>query len=208
MGMKRLFLVFALLSLALAARFAGFEVKPNGNSELDATTGIYTLATGGTITDNKSGLSLVAKYIQYKDGEFIRAREANLESKDGKFEAASLDYQQKPDTLKMDTVRYSSGDLKGLTAKQGLLLGEDVLVLKGQVRSGSPSLEAETVVVDTAKNQALVLGNFTYKDGAATLRGQKTDSALLLSYGDGKTRASTKVPAELLNRMRSYADKL
>ncbi len=206
--MKRLLWLLPLLSLAIAARFAGFEVKPNGNSELDATTGIYTLATGGTITDNKNGLSLVAKYIQYKDGDFIRAKTAHLKSKDGEFDAASLEYQQKPDTLKMDSVRYSSKDLQGLTAQQGLLLGEDILVLKGQVRSNSPSLEAQTVVVDTAKNQALVLGSFIYKDGAATLRGQKADSTLLLSFGGGKTRANTKVPSDLLNRLKAYADKL
>lgn len=206
--MKRLLFVLTLASLALAARFAGFEVKPNGNSELDATTGVYTLNMGGSITDNKSGLSLVAKFIQYKDGEFIRAKDANLKSRDGEFTASSLEYQQKPDTLRMEAVHYSSPDLKGLTAKQGLMLGENVLVLKGQVHSGEPSLEAETVVVDTDNNQALVLGNFTYKDATATLRGQKASSTLLLSFGGGKVRASTKVPTNLLNRLRGYADKL
>jgi hypothetical protein len=206
--MKRLLFALTLASLALAARFAGFEVKPNGNSELDATTGVYTLNMGGMIIDNKSGLSLVAKYIQYKEGEFIRAKDANLKSRDGEFTAQGLEYQQKPDTLRMDAVRYSSPELKGLTAKQGLLLGENVLVLKGGVRSSEPSLEAETVVVDTDNNQALVLGNFAYKDAAATLRGQKASSTLLLSFGGGKVRASTKVSIDLLNRLRGYADKL
>ncbi|GEM86529.1 hypothetical protein [Meiothermus granaticius] len=206
--MKRVCAALLLASLALAARFVGFEVKPNGNSELDATTGVYTLNTGGTITDNKSGLSLVAKYIQYKDGEFIRAREARLRSRDGEFIAQSLEYQQKPDTLRMEVVRYSSSTFKEITARQGLLLGENVLVLKGQIRSSSPSLEAETVVVDADKNQALVLGNFTYKDAGATLRGQKANSTLLLSFNGGKVQASTKVPTNLLQRLQGYADRL
>ncbi len=206
--MKRGLVLLTLLSLALASRFAGFEVKPRGNSELDIGTGIYTLPSGGTITDNKSGLVLEARYIQYKEGEFIRAREATLRAREGEFVAASLEYQQKPDTLQMSGVRYSSQQIKGLSAQQGLLLKEDVLVLRGQVRSSDPLLEAPTVVVDTQRQLALVLGSFTYRDGATTLRGNRSDSTLLLNFAEGKVRASTRVPAELLNRLRPYADRL
>ncbi len=206
--MKRGLVLLTLLSLALASRFAGFEVKPRGNSELDIGTGIYTLPSGGTITDNKSGLVLEARYIQYKEGEFIRAREATLRAREGEFAAASLEYQQKPDTLQMSGVRYSSQQIKGLSAQQGLLLKEDILVLKGQVRSSDPLLEAHTVVVDTQRQLALVLGSFTYRDGATTLRGNRPDSTLLLNFAEGKVRASTRVPPELLNRLRPYADRL
>lgn len=207
--MKRWLVLLTLLSLvAFASRFAGFEVRPRGNSELDVGTGIYTLPTGGTITDNKSGLVLEARYIQYKDGEFIRAQGATLKSKEGDFSAASLEYQQKPDTLRMNGVRFSSGQLKGITAQQGLLLKEDVLVLKGEVRSSDPVLEASTLIVDTTKDQALVLGTFTYRDGTTTLRGNRPDSTLLLNFTEGRVRANTRVPADILNRLRPYADKL
>ncbi|MCX8088611.1 MAG: hypothetical protein N3C58_04960, partial [Meiothermus ruber] len=134
--MKRWWILLTFLSLiALASRFAGFEVRPRGNSELDVGTGVYTLPTGGTITDNKSGLVLEARYIQYKDGEFIRAQGATLKAKEGDFSASSLEYLQKPDTLRMSGVRFSSKEFKALSAQQGLLLGDDVLVLKGEVRS-------------------------------------------------------------------------
>jgi len=207
--MKRWLVLLTLLSLVVfASRFAGFEVRPRGNSELDVGTGIYTLPTGGTITDNRSGLVLEARYIQYKDGDFIRAREATLKSREGDFSAASLVYQQKPDTLRMNGVRFSSKQLKGITAQQGLLLKEDVLVLKGEVRSSVPALEASTLVVDTTKDQALVLGVFTFRDGATTLRGNRPDSTLLLNFADGRVRANTRVPADILNRLRPYADKL
>jgi hypothetical protein len=207
--MKRWLVLLTLLSLvAFASRFAGFEVRPRGNSELDVGTGVYTLPTGGTITDNKSGLVLEARYIQYKDGEFIRAQGATLKSKEGDFSAASLEYQQKPDTLRMNGVRFSSGQLKGITAQQGLLLKEDVLVLKGEVRSSDPVLEASTLIVDTTKDQALVLGTFTYRDGTTTLRGNRPDSTLLLNFTEGRVRANTRVPADILNRLRPYADKL
>ncbi|MCX7783805.1 MAG: hypothetical protein N2318_09215 [Meiothermus sp.] len=207
--MKRWVVLFTLLSLVgLASRFAGFEVRPRGNSELDVGTGIYTLPTGGTITDNKNGLVLEARYIQYRDGDFIKAQGAILKAKEGEFAAASLEYQQKPDTLRMNGVRFSSKEFKALTAQQGLLLKEDVLVLKGEVRSSDPMLEASTLIVDTAKDQALVLGVFIYRDGATTLRGNRPDSTLLLTFEGSKVRANTRVPAEVLNRLRPYADKL
>lgn len=207
--MKPWWILFTLLFLvALASRFAGFEVRPKGNSELDVGTGIYTLPSGGTITDNKSGLVLEARYIQYKDGEFIRAQGANLKAKEGDFSASSLEYLQKPDTLRMTGVRFSSKEFKALTAQQGLLLKEDVLVLKGQVRSSEPALEASTLVVDTARSQALVLGTFSFRDGATTLRGNRPDSTLLLTFTGDKLRASTRVPADIFNRLRPYADKL
>ncbi len=207
--MKRWWILLTFLSLiALASRFAGFEVRPRGNSELDVGTGVYTLPTGGTITDNKSGLVLEARYIQYKDGEFIRAQGATLKAKEGDFSASSLEYLQKPDTLRMSGVRFSSKEFKALSAQQGLLLGDDVLVLKGEVRSSEPVLEASTLIVDTTKDLALVLGVFTFRDGATTLRGNRPDSTLLLTVGGGKVRANTRVPADIFNRLRPYADKL
>jgi hypothetical protein len=207
--MKPLLVLLTFLSLVVfASRFAGFEVKPRGNSELDLGTGIYTLPQGGTITDNRNGLVLEARHIQYRDGEFIRAQRATLRTNEGTFSAASLEYQQKPDTLRMNGVRFSSQQLRGIAAQQGLLLGNGVLVLKGQVRSIDPALEASTVIVDTAHDQALVLGVFTFRDGAATLRGNRPDSTLLLSFADGRVRANTRVPADTLHRLRPFADKL
>jgi hypothetical protein len=105
-------------------------------------------------------------------------------------------------------VRFSSKEFKALSAQQGLLLGDDVLVLKGEVRSSEPVLEASTLVVDTTKDLALVLGAFTFRDGATTLRGNRPDSTLLLTVSGGKVRASTRVPADVFNRLRPYADKL
>ena len=207
--MKRLTLILLLLcTLVVAQRFAGFTVQPNGPQEMDLGTGVTTLEQGGTITDNQRGLKLQAKYIQYKEGEFYRAKEATFKAKDGNFSAASLEFTQKTETLKLSTMRFSSGVLKGISAKQGVLFKEDILVLGGEVRSAEPNLEANTVIVDTDKNQALVLGVFSYKDGGSTLRGQKADSTLWLNFANDKVKASTKVPAEVLARLKPYADKL
>lgn len=205
--MKRWLVALSLLSLALASRFAALEVKPTGNSDLDLGTGIYTLEAGGTITDNKSKLSLSAKYIQYKEGDFIKAKEATFKSKDGDFGAATLEYQYAPDILRLGKMRFSSEDFKGLTANQGVLYKEDILVLKGEVKSTDPLLETNTLIVDTSKNLALVLGTFVYKQGNASLKGQKADSTLLLNFSGGKFLANTKVPADILNRLKPFADR-
>ena len=207
--MRAFSIVLVFLGLfALASRFADLEVKPNGNSDLDISTGIYTLLAGGTITDNRSKLTLVAKYIQYKDGDFIRAREANYRSPEGSFGAATLEYLYIPDSLKMTVVQIGSKELRGLKAQNALLTKEDILVLKGQVSSSEPTLEASTVIIDTQKNLALVLGNFSFKQGANTLRGQRADSSLLLNFANGKVQANTRVPPEVLARLRPFADKL
>jgi hypothetical protein len=210
MEMMRVFvLLFSLLALfAVAQRFAALEVKPSGNADLDVATGIYTLLSGGSITDNRSKLSLVAKYIQYKDGDFIRAREANYQSPEGNFTATTLEYLYGADTLRMTGVQIASKELRGLKAQNGLLTKEDILVLKGQVSSSEPALEASTVVVDTTKNQALVLGNFSFRQGGSTLRGQAANATLLLNFAGGKVQANTRVPAEVLNRLRPFADRL
>lgn len=207
-GMKRWLVVFFLLSLFVSAsRFAALEVKPNKNSDLDLNTGIYTLDSGGTITDNKSKISLNAKYIQYKEGDFIKAKEATFKTKEGDFAATTLEYQYGPDVLKLGGMRFSSANFKGISAQTGTLYKEDVLLLKGEVRSSDPLLETQTLVVDTAKNQALVLGNFNYKQGSLSLKGQKADSTLLLNFTGDKVQANTKVPAEVLARLKPYADK-
>ncbi len=205
--MKRWLVVLFLLSLASASRFAALEVKPTGNSDLDMGTGIYTLEAGGTITDNKSKINLSAKYIQYKEGDFIKAKEASFKSKDGDFAAATLDFQYGPDILRLGKMRFSSADFKGIAAQQGVLYKENILLLKGEVKSADPVLETSTLIVDTDKNQALVLGSFVYRQGNLNLKGQKADSTLLLNFGGGKFQANTKVPADVLARLKPFADR-
>jgi hypothetical protein len=210
-SMKRLVtavLLMVVLGVVLASRFAGFEVKPSGNADFDVSTGVYTLPTGGTITDNQNKLVLEAKYIQYKERDFIRAKEAKLVSGSGNFVAATLEYLTQSDTLKLGNLQFGSKDIKAVSASQGLLLKEDILILKGEVRSKNPQLEANVLVVDIAKDQALVQGAFAYSDGPTSLRAQRPDAALLLTFTQGKVRASTKVPAEVAGRLGGLASKL
>jgi hypothetical protein len=201
----------ALLASALlltAGRFSNFSVE-SGEQELDLGTGATTMPRGGVLVDNKNNLRLEGSYIQFKQEEFIRARNATLRSGEGTFYASSLEYSFRGEQLKLSGVRYSSSNVKGLSATGGLgLLAESVVVLKGNVRSQDPQLEANTLIIDTARSQALVLGSFSYKDGQSSFRGQREDSTLLIDFRGSKTTATTKVPPDLLSRLRSYASRL
>jgi hypothetical protein len=196
-------------ALLLGARFAGFSVEANGDQQVDLATGVTTLPRGGTLTDNRNGLRLVAPYIQYKDGEFIRARQAQFNTGDTRFNALELDYQLKGETVRLKGLTVSSPDFSSISAQDGLaLLGENRLVLSGDIRSQAPQLKAGKMVVDTQSRQALVIGAYTFQDGANRLSGTRADSLLLLSFQSGKTQVTTRVAAEVLARLRPFADKL
>lgn len=201
--------LLALCVLVLTAgRFSSFSVE-SGEQELDLGTGVTTMPRGGVLVDNKNNLRLEGSYIQFKQEEFIRARNATLRGSDGIFSAASLEYLFRGEQLRLSGVRYSSSNVKGLTSASGLgLLAENVVVLKGSVRSQDPQLEADTLVIDTARSQALVLGSFSYKDGQSSFRGQRDDSILLIDFKGSRTTATTKVPADVLSRLRPYASRL
>ncbi|PZA08762.1 MULTISPECIES: hypothetical protein [unclassified Meiothermus] len=195
--------------LLLGARFAAFSVEANGDQQVDLATGVTTLPQGGTLTDNQNGLRLVAPYIQYKEGEFIRARQAQLSTGEARFIALELDYQFKGEILRLKEATVNSPDFGNISAQDGLaLLGENRLVLSGNIRSQTPQLKAGKMVVDTQSRQALVIGAYTFQDGASRLSGNRPDSLLLLSFQGGKTHVTTRVPPEVLARLRPYADKL
>ena len=201
-----------LALLLLAARFVGFSVEPAGNQEVDLATGITTLPQGGVLTDNQNGLKLTGKYIQYKEGSFIKAREARLDTGEAEFTASDLEYQVKGETVRLKGMGYHSKDLKSVSAQAGLaFLNDEVVVVRGQVRSADPQLDAELMVVDTGRKQALLIGRFSYQDpkSKAILRGQRAEDMLLLTLRQGSTPLFTsKVPAEVASRLKPYASKL
>jgi hypothetical protein len=192
----------------IGAKFAGFEVKSSGPQEFDAATNIFTLPKGGSLNDNKNKVLLEASYIQYREGEFIRAREASWKSQEGEFAAQGLDYSHKNELLQLKAMRYSSAQFKGLRADAASgWMAEDVLRLQGNVLSENPKLEANLAIVDTRNSQALLLGTFKYEGGGFKASGNKSDSTLLISFSAGKVKAVTKVPEAVLGRLKGYANK-
>jgi hypothetical protein len=203
----RLALMFMVVLLT-AAKFAGFEVRSNGPQEFDVGTNVFTLPKGGSINDNKSKVSIEAEYIQYREGEFIKARQANWKADQGQFRAESLEYSQKAELLQLKSMQYSSGEFKSLKAESATgWMNQDVVRLQGNVRSEDPKLEAGLVIVDAANHQALILGSFKYEQKEFRATGNKSDSTLLISFNSGKVKALTKVPEDVLKRLKPYASK-
>lgn len=206
--MRRLASALLLLGLALALRFASFSVEPFGAQRFNLDTGVTVLPQGGVLTDNQNGLRLRTAYAEYKEGSFIRAREAELISGKEVFRAQTLEQDIPKQEARFTGLTFSNPDFQGLKADRALALFEpELVVLKGQVTAQKPKLSAETLVVDLKARQALILGPFTYQEGRATLKGQRPDSRLYLRFQGGQVQATTRIPQEAL-RLAPYADRL
>ncbi len=201
--------ILVLLLPALAARFAAFTVEPAGDQVVDLATGVTTLPEGGRLVDAERGISLEAAYIEYKEGEFVRAKKARLVQGDLRFQAGRLEYDVESEQVVLEEgVFFSSKRLKGLRAPRGVLyLKDQVAVLTGGVRSESPAFEAEQMVADTQEGLVLLVGSFRYQDPelGITLKGQGPTAQLLLRFlQDGEVEAETEVPAEIYVRLSAY----
>lgn len=160
------------------------------------------------LTDNQSGLRLKGNYIEYREGSFVRARGLELLSEKETFRAQTLEHDIPKQEARFGELVFSNPDFRGLRAERALaLFAEEVVVLKGGVRAEVPQLQAEVLVVDLKAREALALGNFTYQEGKATLRGQGPAARLYLRFSGGKVQATTKLPAEAA-RLAVYASRL
>ncbi len=201
--------LFLALGLALAAEFAAFTVEPAGDQVVDLTTGVTTLPSGGRLVDAERGLVLVADFIEYKEGAFVRAKKARLDQGKVHFEAGALDYRVAAGRVRLTGgVAFSAPFLKGLKADAGRLdLKARVAVLTGHVASQDPAFTARTLVADTRTGEVLLLGDFAYRDPGLgiELTGKGKDARLYLKLAEGKEpEARTAVPPEVLRRLTAF----
>ena len=207
--MKRALLLLAgVLGAASAATFAGFTIKPAGDQKLDLKSGTTTLAQGGTATDAERGLSVKAGYIEYKDGAWLRAKNATMTTDEG----GVLKAQKVTYTVE-NALMSASGDLtyndkrvQGLTAdSMDLNSKTNVVVASGHVAGVKPLLAANKVVVNYAGNGALMVGNYKYQAGRTKLSGPAAGAMLLISWNaQGQPSATTKPSAAQLAPFQPY----
>jgi len=176
---------------------------------VDLATGVTTLPDGGRLVDAERGLTLEAAYIEYKEGEFVRAKGAEFARGELRFAAGRLEYDVASETVVLEEgVRFSSPALKGLRAPRGMLyLKDGVAVLEGGVKSASPVFEAERMVADTEQGLVLLVGTFRYQDPelGLALQGQGPNARLLLRFLEGgEVEAETEVPHEIYLRLNAY----
>lgn len=215
--MKALFPILAALALggALAqaaapaapaaarpASFAGFSIQPAGPQRLNFDTGVVTLPQGGTAADNARGVQVQAGFIEYKDGEFLTARNATMTLQDGgRLTAPHVRYDAQRGVLQATGgVGYSDAQVQGLRANTVFVNAESgLVVLRGGVSAQRPAVSANSAVIDPQNSRALLYGNYRYVSGQTRLQNARPDAALLVTLGAAGTRASTNPPASILN---------
>ena len=154
-----------LISSLSLAQFASLTITPNGDSQLDITTGITTLPQGGTIVDKSRGITLTASFIEYKDDTFVKAQTAHAEGFFGLLNTPEfyLDTTQNiitasgGITLGQDGLSLSANNLT-------LYLANGIAVLSGNVNNQAPSFQAATLVLRIGAGYALLVSPFNYQD--------------------------------------------
>ncbi|WP_457637385.1 hypothetical protein [Oceanithermus sp.] len=209
--MKRALLPLA--ALLLAAQFAAISIEPYGDSVYDLASGVTTLPQGGVIHDNENNLSIDASFIEYKEGEYIKAKKAKMETEKARFAAEELNYLPSNDEVKLSGgVSLDTTDIKNLKAKSAwIFLKENVAVATGGVTASKPELSAALLVADYRQGEVLLIAPYKYKDAklGITLSGKNPKKPLYLKFdGDtGEVSASSKVPPEVAARLLAYVDR-
>lgn len=207
--MKGTFLaVAAALSVASAATFAGFTIKPSGDQKLNLQTGTTVLPQGGVASDAQRGVSVDAQYIEYKDGAWLKATDAKLTTKEGgTLLAKNVNYQAGSGQLQATgNLQYNDQRVRGLTAASMTFdTAKQIAVATGRVQSQTPPISANTVVVDYAHGRAVLYGNYKYSYGRSRLSNAKDDAVLLVSWnGQGQPSVTTKVTDAQLAPYQAY----
>lgn len=203
------FLFFYLLAVALA-QTAGFTVEPAGNQSVNLTTGIVTLPQGGRIVAPEHGVVLRAPYIEYKEGEFVEAREAEVTWHDSEVKGGEISIdlvQQKAELTRGVALKIPAlTEVKAQTAT--MFLAGGVAVLAGSIESDSPTLNAEQAVVDLESQEVILVGPFSYIDKSGfRLSGTAADAMLYLKLGSEQSiTANTIVEPATWERLSPYLE--
>jgi hypothetical protein len=211
--MKR-FLLSALVLCSVALAQAELTVEPYGDQTINADNS-QVLAQGGVVNDSKHGVKIDAKYIEFKAGEYVRAKTATIITKNlQRISTASLNYQIKADRMAIaGPLSFSDEYVKGLSSGSAVIYPDaGVMVGIGGVTASSPQISATAMVVDGDNKEAFLFGNYRYKskDGKLTLSNQGAQAGLLINFTNrDKPRVSSgsDVPAGTRARFIAWIER-
>jgi hypothetical protein len=205
--MKRFFLLF-VSSFALAAQ-AGFVVQPYGDQNV-AEDGSVTLPSGGLIKDNKHGISIDAKYIEYKDNVYLRARTAKLKNSTGQsLSSPNINYVIAADRMEIaGALTYSDENVTGLNASRAVAYPDAKRIVAWNISAGNPTIKADAAVFDDNNNNVFLYGNYFYKstDGKTSKQRNGATAMLLVNYSNQNRityQEGTQIPVAIA---KSYTD--
>ena len=203
-------LLFALLSsLAWAGNFAALTIRPFGAQAFDLSTGVTTLADGGSVIDLENNVRMQGTFIRYLEGSFVELHEAEAEGSFGVLQAGLLHLDLETLVISASAeVRLQSDTTIDVQAESvHIHLSPDIAVVRGEVRGVAPQLQGASMLVDMAQRQALLIGPYHYNDGPVTLRSQREGELLSLQWGDAEAEglvASTNVAEAMRSRLLAY----
>jgi hypothetical protein len=169
----------------LALAQAGFVAQPYGDQIVNADQSV-TLPQGGVIRDNKRGFSIDAKFIQYKDNDFLKATDAKIKNNTGEsISAKSVDYTIKNDRMSIaGPLSYADENVSGLTSQKAVAYPDAKRIVAFNVNATSPRLKANAAVFDNNRQEAFLYGNYEFKskDGKTTGSNSRADASVVISF--------------------------
>ena len=200
-------LLSGLLLITVALAQAEMSVQPYGDQIINGDNS-QVLPSGGIVDDSKHGVKIDAKYIEFKAGEYVRAKTATIKTRNGQsITTSSLNYQVKADRMALaGPLAFSDEYVKNLSSGSAVIYPDaGVMVGVGGVTAASPQISATSMVVDGERKEAFLFGNYRYKskDGKLTLSNQGAEAGLLINFTNrDKPRVSSgsDVPAGIRAR--------
>lgn len=192
---------------ASAVTFGGLNVRPLGAQNLNLQTGMTEMPQGGTVTDQKGGLTLTAARLQVKPDELLQAQGATIKTKfGGTLTAQQVRYDLKSGLVTATgVVSYSDARVKNVTAaNMTLYVKSGFVVAQGNVKASSPALSAAGLVFDPNTMQAVVSGPYDLTTRLGRMNGQAGARALLTFGGNALTGASARPAQSDLARFSPY----
>jgi hypothetical protein len=182
--MKR-FALILVGSLALAQ--AGFVAQPYGDQNV-AADGTVTLPQGGLVKDNKRGFSIDAKFIEYKDGVYLKARSAKLKNNTGQsLSSPSISYTLADDRMEIGgSLNYSDENVSGATGSRAVAYPDGKRIVAWNITATSPVVRANVAVFDDNRNEVFLMGNVYYKsqDGKTVKQANGENGMLLVNFSN------------------------
>lgn len=200
-------LTLSPLTGSQAVTFGGLNVTPRGPQNLNLDTGVTELPQGGTATDSKGGINLVAGAMTLIPGKSLTARDATLTTRQGgALRATQIVYDLKSSTVTATgNVTYNDTRFKNLSAPRVLLNVNSAFVTAlGGVRADVPALTGTALVFDLTTMQAVLTGPYTARQATLNASADAVGRLLMVFGGNRVVRSSTSPDAETLRRFTPY----
>lgn len=207
-----LFLTTLLTALSLSApaqavTFGGLNITPRGPQNLNLETGNTDLPQGGTATDAKNGIKLVAARMQLKPGQTLSAQDATITVRQGgTLRAAQVTYDLNAGTVTASgNVTYNDVRMTNLSAaSMTLYVKPGFMSASGSVKADKPHMQGAALAFDLNTMQALLSG--PYRINQMTLNANAgAEGRLLLAFaGNRLSRVNASPDATTLSRFAPY----